>query len=208
MFLRSEGFGVRQRADMEANRDIHLVIKLLIFSSLFSTSAGSNVLGYQFLNVSRMPYCFSLPNNDQCPTTLINYKIPDLDSSLVSTDHLLTIVNTTLNSLQFFLNVNATCRQAVQEYACSNTLPICRTDPNTPWGIAINFDVNRTKRACAAAKASCPKDVIAASILNCVNIMDNPMELMTCAPLPAVPGDACANTNYKVTEVYPVLSSF
>ena len=193
---------------MEASRDIRLVIKLLVFSSLFYISESSNGLGYQFLNVSRVPHCFSLPSNDECPTTLINYKIPDLDNSLVPTNHMLTIVNTTLNSLQFFSNVNATCRQAVREYTCSNTLPICRTDPTTPWGVAINFDVNRTKRACAAAKASCPKDVIAASILNCGNIMDNLMELMTCAPLPDVPGDVCAKTNYKVTEVYPVLRSF
>lgn len=187
---------------MEASRGFCLVIKLLVFSSQFYTthSACSNGLGYQFLNMSRMPYCFSLPNNNQCPTTSINYKIPDFENGGVSTNYLLTNVNVTLNMLHFFPNVNDTCRQAVREYACSRTFPICREDQTKPWGITINYDVNRTRRACVAANASCSKKVVEATILNCLNIIHNPMEFMSCAPLPDVPGDLCAKTNYKVTH--------
>ena len=193
---------------MVASRDARLVIKLLVFSALFFVISAARLngkrkqtrMGYEFVDMSRVPDCYSMPKKQQiCPTTLINYQVIDYDSGLKIVKTALTSVELTVNLLDFFPGANITCRKSLREYACSNMFAICHKDPT--HGFTVKYDFNRTEKACDAVQANCPQAVQRNTIFNCTNIMRDPREFKTCVTLPKVPGDLCrSKTNgYKVT---------
>ncbi len=174
--------------------------KLVVFSTLLYIVSSTNPdKGYVLLNGSIPTYgCYDLPNNTQCPSHLINYKVFDLGyaDKFVMTG--LKTVDLMMMSLKFFKEVTQTCRDAVREYACSNTFARCQKDDGSPLGMVIRFNVTRTSQACAKVKKSCPLAVQMATINNCTTIMSNFTELTYCVDIPNIPGDICPKSNYKV----------
>lgn len=174
--------------------------KLVVFSALlYIVSSANPDKGYLWINGSMTTKgCYDLPSNTQCPSNLVNYKVFGFGYEDTFANASLKSVDLMMTSLKFFKKVTQTCKDAVREYACSNTFAQCVKDDNQPFGVAMTFNVARTRQACARVMKSCPLSVQTAVVNNCTTIMSNFMDLTYCADIPNIPGDVCLKSNYKV----------
>ena len=116
-------------------------VKLLVLSSLSYVSSDTHGQGYLFRNISDVPYCVSPPDTKICS---VNHKVVKIESYPNSIQSFLNSVNTTLKSLNYYQDVNYSCRENVREFMCSNIIQICDEENGT-----IRYDVERIERACA-----------------------------------------------------------
>ncbi|CAB4031089.1 Hypothetical predicted protein, partial [Paramuricea clavata] len=173
--------------------------KLVAFSALlYIVSSANPDKGYLWINGSMTTKgCYDLPSNTQCPSNLVNYKVFGFGYEDTFANASLKSVDLMMTSLKFFKKVTQTCKDAVREYACSNTFAQCVKDDNQPFGVAMTFNVTRTRQACARVMKSCPLSVQTAIVNNCTTIMSNFMDLTYCVDIPNIPGDVCLKSNYK-----------
>ncbi|XP_028401206.1 uncharacterized protein LOC114524258 [Dendronephthya gigantea] len=178
--------------------------KLVVFSTfLYIVSSSNPDKGYLLLNGS-LPTkgCYDLPNNKQCPSNLINYKVFGSGYSDTMSKLSLKSVELMMMSLKNFKEVTKACEDAVREYACSNTFARCvKDDGQSLLGATVTFNVTRTEQACARVKKSCPLSVQMATISNCTKIVRNFMDFAYCVETPNIPGDICPKSNYKHPKV-------
>ena len=174
--------------------------KIIVFLTLLYVVSSANPdKGYLLLNGS-IPTkgCYDLPNNTQCPTNVINYKVFGLGYADNFSKLNLKSVDLMIMSIKSFKELTQTCEDAVREYACSNTFARCEKDDSQALGAVVTFNVTRTSQACAKVKKSCPLPVQSLTINNCSTIMTSFTDLTYCVDIPNIPGDMCPKSNYKV----------
>ena len=177
--------------------------KLVVFSTLlYIVSSANPDKGYLLINGSAStPGCYDLPNNTECPSNVVNYKVVGLEYADTFTKANLEIVKLVMMTLKFFNEVTQSCEDAVREYACSNTFARCVKDNSQPLGAAITFDVARTEQACARMMKTCPPAVQSeAGFGNCSVIMKNFTDFIICKNIPDIPGDICPKSPYTVRK--------
>ena len=178
----------------------------LLFSTLLcivSSAARANPdKGYLFINgTASTAGCYELPNNSECPSNVINYKVVGLKYSDTFTNNSLKVVKLAMTTLKFFNEVTQTCEDAAREYVCSNIFARCVKDNSQPFGTAITFDVARTEQACARMMKTCPLPVQTDVFYNCTMIVRNFTDVINCENIPDIPGDVCPKSPYKVRKI-------
>jgi hypothetical protein len=178
--------------------------KIIVFSTLLYVVSSANPdKGYVLLNGS-IPTkgCYDLPSNTQCPSSLINYKVFGTGYADNFSQLNLKLVDLKMMSLKLFKEVTQACKDAVREYACSNTFGRCEKDDSQALGAVVTYNVTRTSQACAKVKKSCPLSVQFATINNCTTIMSNFTDFIYCVDIPNIPGDVCPQSKFKVNFLF------
>lgn len=143
--------------------------------------------------------CYSLPNNKQCPSSLVNYKVFGFSYADALANSSLKSVDLIMKGLESFKEVTQACRDAVREYACSNNFARCVKDDTQLFGVLVTFNVTRTEQACARVKKVCPVLVQMTIVNNCTTIVKNFLDYTYCVDIPHIHGDVCPKSPYKVS---------
>lgn len=196
-------FGTR-RSKANLNMDF---LQLVLFAAIIC-KAGADVDQAYVLHNGSLPTigCYYLPRNIQCPRSVINYKVFGLNYKDSTSKVGLNSVKLMMTSLRYFKDVSQTCKDAVREYACSNTFGRCVKDKRQKYGVDVKYNITRTKLACVKIKQKCPHAVQEATINNCTNIMTDFHDLEHCTKIPKIRGDFCRKTKFQVHTISEILA--
>ena len=167
------------------------------YGSIIQSTVGPVNQGYLLMDTRQPASCYNMMNNNICPSSFNHQVVGENSNPSALTKLSLQGVKIQLALVAFF-NDTLTCLKHLREYTCSNTLMKCIPTTKSIYGFKLEYDVNRTKKACANVKKSCSLALQATSIHNCSLIQTDPFEFSYCNKHTVVPGDICPSTDYMV----------
>jgi hypothetical protein len=178
---------------------VMVLAKFVVFLSLLYVISGASVSmqqAYLAMDTQIPASCHDMPNNQICPS-FSHQIVGENANPQALTLRALHSVKLQVGVAIFFQD-NQACINNVSEYACSNSLMKCTKSNATVYGFMLNYDVQRTRQACANVQKSCSPHVQDATVHNCSVIQTDPFEFAICNKHTDFPGDVCPRTDYMV----------
>ena len=179
---------------------VMVLARFFVFVSLIYliNAASINIpQGYLVMDTTAPASCHDMPSNQLCPS----FSHPTVGEN--SNPQALVKIGLQSVKLQLavatFFRSDPACVNSLREYSCSNSLMNCTKSNSTQFGFVLNYDVNRTQKACAKVQSLCSQLVQDATIHKCSVIQTDPFEFAVCNYHTFFKGDICPRTNYMVT---------